>query len=57
MRYLLQCNNSVKKDSVCKQSKNYHSQEYDKECKYSDVECQQCCMLSDLDDDNGYFNV
>ena len=39
--------------SVYKQSKNYHVEE----CKYIDAESQQCSMLSDGDDDDGFFVV
>ena len=41
-------------DTVYKQGKTYHSQVYVEECKYTDVEKQQCNMLSD-DDDDGFF--
>ena len=40
----------LKIDSVYKQGKNYHSQIYVKECKYTDAEKQQCNTLSDDDD-------
>ena len=46
--------------SVYKQGKNYHPQAYAyvQECKYNDVEKQQCSMLSDDDDDDdGFFEV
>ena len=43
----------LKVDSVYKQKKNYHSQVYIEEFKYTDAESQQCSMFSDLDDD-GY---
>ena len=46
----------LKIDSVDKQSKNYNPQIYVKECKHTDVEIQQCWMLSDWDDD-GCFDV
>ena len=42
-------------DSVYKQGKNYHPQVYIEECKYTDVENQQCSMLSN--DDDGFFEV
>ena len=41
-------------DSVYKQI--YHSQLHVEECKYNDIESQQCSMLSDLVDD-GYFEM
>ena len=44
----------LKIDCVQKQSKNYPI--YAEECKCTDVENQQCSILSDLDD-NGYFEV
>ena len=44
----------LKIDSVCKQGKNYHPQTYFEECKYSDVEEEQCNMLSN---DDGFFEV
>ena len=45
----------LKIDSVYKQGKNYHSQVYVEECKYSDAKNQQYSMLSD--DDDGFFEV
>ena len=46
----------LKTNSVYKQGKNYHPQAYVEECKHTDVENQQCSMLSDDDDDyDGYF--
>ena len=45
----------LKIDSVYKQGTNYHPQVYVEECKYTDVEKQQCNMLSDHDD--GFFEV
>ena len=50
----------LKIDSVYKQGKNFHPQVYIEECKYTDVENQQCSMLSDDDDDDdddGFFEV
>ena len=44
-------------DSVCKQSKNYHPQVHVEEPKYTDAESQQCSMLSDSYDDDGYLEV
>ena len=41
----------LKIDSVYKQGKNCYPQVYVEECKYTDVENQQCNMLSDGDDD------
>ena len=54
--YDMYCNATavLKIDSVYKQSKNYHRQVYVEECEYTDVESQQCSMLSD---DDGYFLV
>ena len=45
----------LKIDSVYKQGKNYHPEEYVEECKYTNAEKQQCNMLSD--DDDGFFEV
>ena len=42
--------------SVFKQGKNYHTQVYVEECKYTDAESQQCSMLSD-DDDDRFFEA
>ena len=55
--YNMHCNETVvlKIDSVYKQGKNYHPQVYIEECKYTDVENQQCSMLSN--DDDGFFEV
>ena len=47
----------LKIDSVNKQGKNYHPKTYVEECKYTDVENQKCNMLSDDDDDDGFFEV
>ena len=47
----------LKIDSVYKQGKNYHPQTYVEECKYTDAEKQQCNMLSDDDDDDGFSEV
>ena len=46
--YNMHCNATAvsKIDSVYKQGKNYHPQVYVEECKYTDVENQQCSMLS-----------
>ena len=44
-------------ESVYKQRKNYYSQLYVKECKYTDAESQKCTTLSDSDGDDGYFEV
>ena len=54
--YDMYCNASavLKIDSVYKQSKNYHSQVYVEECKYTDAEGQQCNMLSY---DDRFFKV
>ena len=41
----------LKIDSVHKQGKNYHPQVHVQEGKYTDIENQQCSMLSDNDDD------
>ena len=55
--YIMHCNTTavLKIDSVYKQGKNYHPQVYVEKCKYTDVENQNCNMLSD--DDNGFFEV
>ena len=55
--YDMYCNATavLKIDSVYRQGKNYHSQVYVEECKYTDAEKQQCNMLSDNDD--GLFEV
>ena len=45
----------LKIDSVYKQGKNYHPRVYVEERKYTDVDNQQCNMLSD--DDDGLFEV
>ena len=42
----------LKIDSVYKQGKNYHPQVNVEECKYTNAEKQQRCMLSDDDDDD-----
>ena len=47
----------LKIDSVYKQGKNYHPQTYIEECIYTDVEKQKCNMLSDDNDDDGFFEV
>ena len=47
----------LKIDSVYKQGKNYLPQVYVEECKYTDAENQQCSMLSDDDNDDGFFEV
>ena len=56
--YDMYCNATavLKIDSIYKLGKNYHSQVYVEECKYTDAEKQQCNMLSDSDDD-GFFEV
>ena len=41
-------------NSVYKHIKNYHPQVYVEECKCRN---QQCIMLSDHDDDDGFFEV
>ena len=55
--YDMYCNATavLKIDSVYKQGKNYHSQTYVEECKYTDAENKKCSMLSD--DDHGFFEV
>ena len=58
--YDMYCNTTavLKIDSVYKQGQNYLPQVYVEECKYPDVENQQCNMLSDYDDDDdGFFEV
>ena len=42
-------------DSIYKQGKNYHSQVYVEECKYTDAENRLCNMLRE--DDDGFFEV
>ena len=56
--YNMHCNATavLKIHSVYKQGKNYHPQVYIEECKYIDVENQQCSMFS-YDDDDGFFKV
>ena len=56
--YNMYCNATavLKIDSIHKQGKNYHPKVYAEESKYTDVESQQCSMLSDSDDD-GFFEV
>ena len=55
--YDIYCNATavLKIDSVYKQGKNYHPQVYVEEHKYTDVDNQQCNILSD--DDDGFFEV
>ena len=57
--YNMCCNTTamLKIDSAYKQSKKYHPQVYVEECKYADAEIQQCIMLNDSDDDEGFFEV
>ena len=57
--YNMHCNATVvlKIDSVYKQGKNYHSQVYVEEFRYTDAEKQQRNMLSDNDDNDGFFEV
>ena len=57
--YDIYCNATavLKIDSVYKQGKNYHLQVYVEECQHTDAENQQCNMLSDDDDDDGFFEV
>ena len=45
----------LKIDSVYKQGKNFHPQEYIEECRYTNAEKQQRNMLSD--DNDGFFEV
>ena len=54
--FKIHCNATavLKIDSVYKQGKNYHPQVYIEECKYIDIENQQCSMLSD---DDEFFEV
>ena len=55
----MHCNTKLvlKIGSVYKQSKSCHPQVYAEECKYADKESQQCRMLSDSNDDEGFFIV
>ena len=57
--YDMYCNTTavLKIDSVHKQAKNYPPQTYVEECKYTDGENKQCNMLSDDDNDDGFFEV
>ena len=57
--YDMYCNAKavLKIDSVHKQAKNYHPQEYVEECKYTDAGNQQCSMLNKDDDENNFFVV
>ena len=57
--YNMHCNATVvlKIDSVYKQGKNYHSQVYVEEFRYTNAEKQQRNMLSDNDDNDGFFEV
>ena len=54
--YDMYCNATtmLKIDSVYKQGKNYHSQVYVKDCKYTDAENRQCNIFSDDDDDDDH---
>ena len=56
--YDMYCNAAavLKIDSVYKQSKKYHPQVNVQECKYTDVESEQCSLISDSGDD-GYLGV
>ena len=47
----------LKIDSVHKQGKSYHPQVYIEERKYIDAENRQYSMLSDDDNDDGFFEV
>ena len=47
----------LKIDYVYKQGKNHHPHVYFEECKYSNAGKQHCNMLSDNDDDDGFFHV
>ena len=57
--YDMYCNATavLKIDSVYKQGKNCYPQVYAEECKYINAENRQCNMLSDDDDDDGFFEV
>ena len=63
--YDMYCNATtmLKIDSVYKQGKNYHSQVYVEDYKYTDAENRQCNIFSndddddDDDDDDGFFNL
>ena len=46
----------LKIDSVYKQGKNY-PQVYVEECWHTDAENQQCSMISDDDEDDGFFEL
>ena len=47
----------LKIESVYKQGKNYHPQVYFEDRKYTDAENQQFNILSDDDDNDGFFEV
>ena len=57
--YDMYCNATaiLKIDSIYKQGKNYHPQTYVEGCKYTDAEKQKCNILSDDDNDDGFFEV
>ena len=59
--YNMHCNATavLKINSAYKQGKNYHPQVNVEECKYTNAEKQQRCMLShdDDDDDDEFFEV
>ena len=56
--YDMYCNETavLKIDSAYKQRK-HRPQVYVEECIYTDAESQECSMLSDSDDDDGFFEV
>ena len=53
------CNTTevLKIESVYKNKVKTHPRVYVEECKHTDAESQQSSMLSDSDDDDGYFEV
>ena len=53
----IECNGSLKIDSVYKQGKNYRPQTYVEECRYADAEKQQWSMFTDDDDGDGFFEA
>ena len=57
--YDVYCNATavLRTGSIYKQSKKYHSQVNVEECKYTDIDSQQCNIMSYPVDGDGYFEV
>ena len=57
--YNMYCNATavLKIDSVYKQSKNHPPQTDVEECKHTDLENKQCSLLTDDNDDVGFFEM